>query len=130
LIAGWDQLRAWLAEEREASERHGRIALAAARWSQRGRPRRLLLRGEELDDLLRWLPRHDLPLAAIEQQLVDASRADRLRGARWRRRALFAAAGLALAFIAALALGLQRYRAAMHEEKRAGIARAAAAHPD
>jgi len=130
LIEGWDQLRIWLAEEREAADRHARIAAAASEWARRGRPRRMLIRGEELDDLLRWLPRHDLPLEPTERELIDASRAELQRGERLRRRAFVAALGVAACAVGALAWGVYAWRVAAHQSRRAEIARIAAAHPD
>jgi WD40 repeat protein/serine/threonine protein kinase len=105
-------VRDWVAThviaEIEAKTRmREQIRVAAHHWQDRGRPEGLLWRGDALADFERWT-RHTTgaaPLGDLDASFVAASRRV-ARRARWIRRLLIAA-------VAATAVGIVEYRAAL-----------------
>ncbi|MBS2020897.1 MAG: protein kinase, partial [Deltaproteobacteria bacterium] len=130
LIEGWDDLRRWVAEERDASRRKAEIAAASAAWEQRGRPRKLLWPTSELDELTRWRQQHHLELPEAQESFLAVSRSTAERSQRLRGRVVAGVViGLAL-LVVLFGVTLRSYRHDAHEAKRARLALAASEAKD
>src|SRR5690606_24372044 len=54
LLDAWPRLASWRAEDHAGKRVRDALREAARRWAQRGRPRELLWRGEELTEYRLW----------------------------------------------------------------------------
>jgi WD40 repeat protein len=128
LIAGWDQLRAWLDEERADLRFHERLVAAATLWRERRRPAELLWRGDTLDEALRWRRRFAGSLGETEVLFLGRCEAGLRRRRRLHRGVFVAAAAAAVLGAVASSIAVPSYRAAAREARlRAVVERAAAA---
>jgi WD40 repeat protein/energy-coupling factor transporter ATP-binding protein EcfA2 len=100
LVRNWPKLQTWLEEERERLRHRIALTSAAEVWVEHGRDKQLLLRGVLLDEALGYSE-----LADLESEYVAASREDRERALRRKRRitAGFITAGVVI--VLGLAIG-------------------------
>jgi DNA-binding SARP family transcriptional activator/WD40 repeat protein len=103
LLREWPRLRGWLDEDTDGRRLHRRLSQAASEWSQGGRDRSDLYRGERLASAVEWRAEHELELNATEQQFLDASRAAAQRA---RRRLQLVLAGVLALLVVATSAAL------------------------
>ncbi|WP_425554663.1 caspase, EACC1-associated type, partial [Kitasatospora putterlickiae] len=95
LLRGWPLLGRWIRESRADLLRHQEIAESAAAWVADGRRATHLLAGRRLERLLEPPAEGPgLPLAPVEREFLDASRAAERRGRRRGRRERVLAGGV------------------------------------
>jgi WD40 repeat protein len=118
LVSAWPRLTEWRREDVEGSRLHEQLRAAARQWSDRGRPRGLLWRGEALVDFTRWRARHGEALTPLEAAFGAASTSEAARGRRIRRLIVGAALVVLSVFVVALwrANGEARTQAARAED--------------
>jgi len=116
---GIEQLLESMAADPEWIEQHTRLLVRARDWEQRGRPRSLLLRGDDLSDAERWLAtatgREPEP-TPLHAEFIVLSR----RAATSRQRLTLAGVGVALVVSIVLSvLALVQRSTALRERERA-----------
>jgi WD40 repeat protein/DNA-binding SARP family transcriptional activator len=142
LVREWPRLRQWIEDDRSELIVIGRLRESAATWADLGRDPAALLRGARLDAALEVAARRG-SLAPLEEEFVEASseardaelaeQADLIRRqARTNRRLRLQFAGIAVALVVALVVGLvavdQRQQAV--RERHIAVARELAAAAD
>jgi DNA-binding SARP family transcriptional activator/WD40 repeat protein/energy-coupling factor transporter ATP-binding protein EcfA2 len=130
LLREWPRLRTWLDEDVQGRRLHRRLGDAARAWRTADRDPSELYRGTRLDSAVDWAAAHGADLNEVEQEFLDASRADAEREVeevkrrsaektRTNRRLRGLLAGVAVLLVIALASGLlflrQRDRAEREE---------------
>jgi DNA-binding SARP family transcriptional activator len=126
LLRDWPRLRGWIDEHRDAIAAMGQLRDAAATWAELDRDPGALYRGARLEITLEATDSRSDTLPAREREFLDASRDERdreqrreaervKRQARANRRLRTQLAALAIALVAAIAVGFvavdQRQRA-------------------
>lgn len=119
LIRGWERLRGWLDDEREALRRLQTLDAARGAWVRSGRKPDALLRGAALADALRLQQRSSLELTAGHVEFIRAS-----QKARSSRRLTLVYGSLIVLVVAAAAI--YNYRKAQDEQARAQVEQARA----
>jgi len=99
LIGAWPRLAEWRREDMEGSRFHQQLRTAARQWSDRGRPRGLLWRGDALAEYVRWRARQPGALTPLEAAFGTASTSDAARGRRIRRALISVAIVITCVFI-------------------------------
>jgi DNA-binding SARP family transcriptional activator/ABC-type glycerol-3-phosphate transport system substrate-binding protein len=77
LLSRWPRLAGWIEEAREDIWTRRRLADAASEWIEAGRDPGFLLAGSRLDLFVTWAASTRVRLGVPEQELLDASRAQR-----------------------------------------------------
>jgi WD40 repeat protein/DNA-binding SARP family transcriptional activator len=80
LIHHWEQVQAWLAEERTFRTWQERLRVGVRSWEATGRDEGALLRGVPLAEAEEWLAARGAELSAVERAFIEAGMM--LRGAR------------------------------------------------
>ena len=116
---GIEQLLESLVADPEWTEQHTRLLVRAREWEQRGRPRSLLLRGDDLREAERWLATaagHQPDPTPLHAEFIVQGR----RAAGRRQRLTLAGVGIALAISVVLSiLALVQRSTAVRERQRA-----------
>lgn len=130
LIARWDRLRCWLAEDRDQLRFIERVEAAATLWSERGRPSELLWRGVTLEELVAQPTLLRGGASGVGRAFADACVAS-WRRARWRRRlGLSSLAVVTLGVVLSLILGLRASRRSAEKARVNALLSAASAARD
>jgi WD40 repeat protein len=130
LIESWDQLRRWIAENREDRVFAERVSHAAAHWDERGRPKHLLWSEEVLAEALRWRRRGEGGLGRVESDFLTAAEAIAERARRRRRRWVVGGFIAALGGVLGLTFGIWRAREAARAARTLSVLRSAEAAAD
>jgi hypothetical protein len=95
LFDGWDQLRSWIADNREYLLWRNRLRLRLEDWNASGRDENGALRGNALQEALRWLQQHSDDLSEEERAFIQWPLSDefQMRGVIRSARELLASAG-------------------------------------
>ena len=94
LLSSWPRLVSWQHEDAESARLRDQLRAAARQWSERGRSRGLLWRGDALLEYRVWRARYQGALTDVEHEFARASRREETRGRRLRSLAVGAAFAL------------------------------------
>jgi basic membrane lipoprotein Med (substrate-binding protein (PBP1-ABC) superfamily)/DNA-binding SARP family transcriptional activator len=72
LLQEWDQLRAWIEQNRDDLRRHRELAAAASSWHAAGRSQDYVYTGARLAESVEWTATSALKLTTREQAFLDA----------------------------------------------------------
>ena len=128
LLSAWPRLARWLEDDAAGRAVRRRLSPDARDWQDAGRPEDELYRGARLEAALDWANGPDADLPALEQEFLDASKAqadaELRREVAAHRRTRRVAAGIAIVCVLALVGAAFAVRAQRAAERAAVVAEA------